>query len=330
MLATGVVVAGRRTAEFAGYWGGDHHDGVEIFVPTHQTPAENPFERVHFVPDGITECVRRATKAAGGRDVMLHGAYTAQEALKAGVLDAIELQLRPVLLGQGRRLFDGLPAELVELDLVRVLEAPGTLHLRYDVTGEHRRPGAGSPQREKRNHRHGQVDRVGAHDAGRRHGPTAGMVPRGRGLQAHGIEELEPPTRCSWAGRPTKHCGLWPSATGRYADLVNPIPKYVASRTLSGPLEWNAQLLGPDTADAVAAAKEKHEGSLISYGCGALATFLAHHGLVDEVRVWLHPVVWGEGVRSFHAGRLPLRLRLITASPYDSGVVRLSYAPVGE
>ncbi len=134
MLATGAVVAGRRTAEFAGYWGGDHHDGVEIFVPTHETPAENPFERVHFVPDGITECVRRATKAAGGRDVMLHGAYTAQEALKAGVLDAIELQLRPVLLGQGRRLFDGLPAELVELDLVRVLEAPGTLHLRYDVT----------------------------------------------------------------------------------------------------------------------------------------------------------------------------------------------------
>jgi hypothetical protein len=50
---------------------------------------------------------------------------------RAGVLDAIEIQLRPVLLGQGRRLFEGLPAQLVELDLVRVLEAPGTLHLRY-------------------------------------------------------------------------------------------------------------------------------------------------------------------------------------------------------
>jgi dihydrofolate reductase len=134
MLATGAVVAGRRTAEFAGYWGGDHHDGVEIFVPTHEAPAESIFERVHFVDDGITECVRQATKAAGGRDVMLHGAYTMQEALKAGVLDAIEIQLRPVLLGQGRRMFDELPAELVELDLVRVLEAPGTLHLRYDVT----------------------------------------------------------------------------------------------------------------------------------------------------------------------------------------------------
>jgi dihydrofolate reductase len=133
MLATGAVITGRRTGDFAGYWGGDHHDGVEVFVPTHEPPPDNPHPRVHFVTEGIAECVRRAKEAAGGRDVMMHGAHTAQEALKAGVLDAIELQLRPVLLGQGRRLFDGLPAELVELDLTRVLEAPGTLHLRYDV-----------------------------------------------------------------------------------------------------------------------------------------------------------------------------------------------------
>jgi hypothetical protein len=51
------------------------------------------------------------------------------------VLDAIEIQLRPVLLGQGRRLFDGLPAEHIELDLVRTLQAPATLHLRYEVRG---------------------------------------------------------------------------------------------------------------------------------------------------------------------------------------------------
>ena len=75
----------------------------------------------------------QAKAAAGGRDVMMHGAYTAQEALKAGVLDAIEIQLRPVLLGQGRRLFDGLPARHIELELVRTLEAPGVMHLRYDV-----------------------------------------------------------------------------------------------------------------------------------------------------------------------------------------------------
>ena len=132
-MATGAVIAGKRTAGFAGYWGGDHHNGVPIFVPTHQPPAENPFPRVHFITDGIAECVKQAKEAAGDRDVMLHGAYTAQEALKAGVLDSIEIQLRPVLLGQGRRLFDGLPAEHIELELVRTLEAPGTLHLRYEV-----------------------------------------------------------------------------------------------------------------------------------------------------------------------------------------------------
>jgi riboflavin biosynthesis pyrimidine reductase len=64
---------------------------------------------------------------------MMHGAYTAQEALKAGVLDGIKLQLRPFLLGQGRRLFDRLPPEHVDLELVRTLEASDTLHLRYDV-----------------------------------------------------------------------------------------------------------------------------------------------------------------------------------------------------
>lgn len=132
-MATGAVITGRRTGDFAGYWGGDHHDGVLIFVPTHQPPAENPHELVNYVTDGIETCVKRAKAAAGDRDVMLHGAYTAQECLKAGVLDVIEIQLRPVLLGQGRLLFDGLPPKHIELDLVRTLEAPGVLHLRYEV-----------------------------------------------------------------------------------------------------------------------------------------------------------------------------------------------------
>ncbi|MEP6852679.1 MAG: dihydrofolate reductase family protein [bacterium] len=133
MLATGAVITGKRTGDFAGYWGGDHHNEVPIFVPTHQPPAQNPFPRVHYVTDGIQACVEQAKAAAGDRDVMLHGAYTAQQALKAGVLDAIEIQLRPLLLGQGRRLFDGLPPEHIELDLVRTLRAPSTLHLRYEV-----------------------------------------------------------------------------------------------------------------------------------------------------------------------------------------------------
>lgn len=132
-LATGAVITGTRTGDFAGYWAGDHNNGVPIFVLTHQPPAANPYERVHYVTDGIEASVEQAKASAGDRDVMLHGAYTAQEALKAGVLDAIEIQLRPVLLGQGRRLFDDLPPEHIELNLVRALEAPGVLRLRYEV-----------------------------------------------------------------------------------------------------------------------------------------------------------------------------------------------------
>lgn len=132
-MSSGAVIAGRRTAAFAGYWGGNHHGGVPIFVPTHQPPTENPFERVHFVTDGIEACVQLAKAAAGGRDVMLHGAYTGHECLKAGVLDLIDIQLRPFLLGQGRRLFDNLPPEHIDLDLVRTLEARNALHLRYEV-----------------------------------------------------------------------------------------------------------------------------------------------------------------------------------------------------
>jgi dihydrofolate reductase len=133
MLSTGAVITGRRTGDFADYWGGDHHDGVPIFVPTHTAPADNRHERVHFVTEGIAACVEQARAAARDRDVMLHGAYTAQECLKAGLLDVLEIQLMPVLLGQGRRLFEALPPEHIELDLVRTLEAPGVLHLRYEV-----------------------------------------------------------------------------------------------------------------------------------------------------------------------------------------------------
>jgi dihydrofolate reductase len=133
MLSTGAVVTGRRTGDFVDYWGGDHHDGVPIFVPTHTAPADNRHERVHFVTEGIEACVEQAKAAAGDRDVMLHGAYTAQECLKAGVLDVLEIQLMPVLLGQGRLLFERLPPEHIELDLVRTLEAPGVLHLRSEV-----------------------------------------------------------------------------------------------------------------------------------------------------------------------------------------------------
>lgn len=133
MMATGAVVAGRRTFDLAGGWNGDHHDGVPVFVPTHHPPDGPPPGYVRFVTDGIESCVAQAKAAAGDRDVMLHGASTAQQCLRAGLLDEMEIHLVPVLLGEGRRLFDQLGAERIELDLVRTAEAPGVLHLRYRV-----------------------------------------------------------------------------------------------------------------------------------------------------------------------------------------------------
>lgn len=133
VLSTGAVITGRRTGDFVDYWGGDHHHGVPIFVPTHRAPVGTPTGNVHFVTDGIEPCVKQAKAAAGDCDVMLHGAYTAQECLRAGVLDVLEIQLIPVLFGQGRRLFDRLGPDHIELEPVRTLESPDAVFLRYEV-----------------------------------------------------------------------------------------------------------------------------------------------------------------------------------------------------
>jgi len=133
MMATGAVIVGRRTFEFAGGWDGDHHDGVPIFVLTRTAPEKPAPGSARYVTDGIESCVAQAKAAAGGRDIMMHGAATAQACLRAGLLDEMELHLMPVLLGQGRRLFDNLPAETIELELLRALDGPGVQHLRYRV-----------------------------------------------------------------------------------------------------------------------------------------------------------------------------------------------------
>ncbi len=133
VLATGAVITGRRTFDIAGHWAGDHHDGVPIFVLTHAAPGEPAPGSARYVTDGIESCVAQAKAAAGDRDIMLHGAATAQACLRAGLLDEMELQLMPVLLGQGRRLFEDLPPDHVELELLRALDGPGVQHLRYRV-----------------------------------------------------------------------------------------------------------------------------------------------------------------------------------------------------
>ena len=128
LMATGAVVVGRKTFDYAGHWGGDHH-GVPIFVPTRGTPPAPQSDWVHYVPDATT-AMHEAKAAAGDADVMVHGAGLAQSLLREGLLDELEIHLIPVVLGEGRRLFGG---DRIELELTRVLDAPGVTHLRYRV-----------------------------------------------------------------------------------------------------------------------------------------------------------------------------------------------------
>jgi dihydrofolate reductase len=130
---TGAVLAGRRTVEQVDHWGGDHH-GVPIFVPSHRPPGPSvaKYPLVRYVTDGIESAMAQAKAAAGDRNVMVHGAYTAQRALEAGVLDELQIHQIPVLFGGGRRLFDVLPSR-VELEIVRVIDTPSATHIRYRV-----------------------------------------------------------------------------------------------------------------------------------------------------------------------------------------------------
>jgi dihydrofolate reductase len=133
--AAGAVLAGRRTAELMDHWGGDH-GGLPIFVPSHRPPgpaARWSYPLVTYVADGIESAMAQAKAAAGDRDVQIRaGAYTVQRALEAGVLDEVQIHQVPVLLGQGRRLFDVLPS-LIELEIVRVIDTPEATHIRYRV-----------------------------------------------------------------------------------------------------------------------------------------------------------------------------------------------------
>ena len=97
---------------------------MSLFVPTRGTPPAPQSGWVHYVPDAST-AMREAKAAAGDQDVMVHGASLAQSLLREGLLDELEIHLIPVVLGDGRRLFG---AHRIELELTRVLDAPGVTH----------------------------------------------------------------------------------------------------------------------------------------------------------------------------------------------------------
>jgi dihydrofolate reductase len=134
--ATGAVVIGKRMFDVGvGLWG-DTPFPVPSFVLTHEArePLVMKSAVFTFVTDGIHSAVRQAQAVAGDKDVLvMGGAGIAQECLRAGILDEIQIQLVPVLLGAGTRLFDHLSPNHIELERTRLIESPHVTHLRFRV-----------------------------------------------------------------------------------------------------------------------------------------------------------------------------------------------------
>ncbi|HEX2981013.1 MAG TPA: dihydrofolate reductase family protein [Anaerolineaceae bacterium] len=131
----GAVVTGRRTFDLAQAWAGAPPLGAHHFVVTHHIPAEwdRPGSPFTFVTDGVESAIRQAKAYAGDRDVALSTASVLQQALKAGLVDRIQLDLAAVLLGKGVRLFDPEQTPPLSLEILEVVQGFGVTHLSYQV-----------------------------------------------------------------------------------------------------------------------------------------------------------------------------------------------------
>lgn len=131
----GAIVTGRRNFDNAYGWGGKPPLGVPHVVVTHNIPQDWMYEGspFTFVTDGIASAVAQARQISGEKDVAVSSANIMQQCIQAGLLDEIHIDLVPVLLGAGIRLFDHLGTERIELEQTRVVEGSGVTHLRFRV-----------------------------------------------------------------------------------------------------------------------------------------------------------------------------------------------------
>jgi dihydrofolate reductase len=133
----GAVITGRRNYEMSiRWWGADGPTGparVPVFVLSHSTPDQSPQNSVYTFVDGIDRALAAARTAAGDKVIsVMGGASVAQQFLRAGLIDQIQLHVVPVLLGSGMRLFEHAD-EAAELDVVEVIPTSAATHLRYRV-----------------------------------------------------------------------------------------------------------------------------------------------------------------------------------------------------
>jgi dihydrofolate reductase len=134
----GAIVTGRRTFDITNGWGGRHPLDVPIFVLTHTVPDGWDYEGspFTFVTDGVDSAVEQAQEVAGEKSVAVGAASLVQQCLEAGLLDEIHVDVVPVLLGDGVRLFDNLGPGNIELERTRIIEAPDVTHMTFRVVKE--------------------------------------------------------------------------------------------------------------------------------------------------------------------------------------------------
>src|SRR5687767_9382916 len=132
---TGALVFGRRTFDLTNGWGGNHPLDVPVFVVSSSAPQAWVYEGspFTFVTDGLESALEQAKAVAGDKDVGVGAASIVQQCIRAGLLDEIHVDLVPVLLGDGVRLFDHLGTEPMELESPRVIEGAGVTHLTYRI-----------------------------------------------------------------------------------------------------------------------------------------------------------------------------------------------------
>jgi dihydrofolate reductase len=134
----GAFVTGRRTFDITNGWGGSPPLGVPTFVVTHAVPQEWVYEGspYTFVTDGVESAVEQAKTVAGDKGVAVGAASIAQQCIRAGLLDEVTVNLVPVLLGDGVRLFEHLGPAPIELQSTGAIEGSGVTHLSFRVVKE--------------------------------------------------------------------------------------------------------------------------------------------------------------------------------------------------
>lgn len=135
----------------------------------------------------------------------------------------------------------------------------------------------------------------------------------------------------SWPNMMDQYEGPNRAELQEYTDMMNGYPKHVVSNTLDEPLGWNnSTLIRGDVAKEVSRLKRQPGKEILIFGSADLARTLMEHGLIDEYRLMVFPIVVGSGKRLFEEGGDPKGLELVDSKTFSTGVVILTYRPAGE